>query len=95
MRILNLILCVLLTLSLVGCGKSKWIDGKVYGTYGLFNEKTRKNSNIEYELSTGNVIWSIILIETIVFPVYFVGFSLYNPICKKGNLNPGVVNSKD
>lgn len=28
----------------------------------------------------GNVILGIILIETIVFPAYFLGWSLYNPV---------------
>jgi len=72
---------------LAGCGQPKFIDGTTYPTYGFFNEKTKKDPKIVYEISIGNVIWSIILCETVVFPVYFVGFSLYNPICKVGE-NP-------
>ena len=46
------------------------------------------NPNIEYRLVMGNVIWSVILIETIVGTVYFVGFDLYEPIGKKNDIDP-------
>jgi hypothetical protein len=52
---------------------------KVYGTVGVFTWDKRSR-NVCYELSVGNIIWSILLIETIVMPVYFVGFSLWNPV---------------
>lgn len=68
------------SLALTGCARSAWVDGKKYSSYGLFNEGTRKNPKVAYETSIGNVVWSIILIETIVFPVYFIGFSLFNPV---------------
>ena len=84
-----LVVCSVLVLS--GCGNTKMIQGKEYDTYGLFNEKTHKNPNIEYEIITGNIIWSVILIETIVFPVYFIGFSLYQPVGEKGKIDQGVV----
>jgi hypothetical protein len=70
-------------ITVIGCGNSKVIDNKTYGTYGLLNEETKKNPNIKYRMIVGNVIWSIILCETIVFPIYFVGFSLYEPVEKK------------
>lgn len=77
-------LAVILTAAvLAGCGQPAWIGGKKYDTYGFFNSVTKKNPNIQYEVSVGNVVWSIILIETVVFPVYFVGFSLFNPIGPK------------
>jgi hypothetical protein len=76
-----------------GCADSKRIDGKTYDTYGFFNSQTKKNPNIQYEVSVGNVIWSVILVETVVFPIYFLGFSLYQPISKKTNSveNIGVI----
>ena len=90
-KFLVAVLCIFVTMMFTGCGRPKMIVGKMYDTYGLFNEKTRKNLDIEYEISTGNVIWGIILSGTVFMPVYFLGFSLYNPICKKGDLTPGVV----
>lgn len=67
---------------LSACGDTKVIDGVEYDTYGLLNQNEKKNPLIEYEIIVGNVIWSIILIETIVFPVYFIGFSLFEPVDK-------------
>jgi len=73
------------------CADPKTIDGITYDTYGLFNESEKKNPQVEYHLSVGNVIWSIILIETVVFPIYFLGFSLYEPIGRKGEVIKGAL----
>ena len=82
-----------LALALVGCGRTACIDGKTYDTYGLLNQDSSKNSKIEYRLIVGNVIWSVILCESIVFPLYFIGFSLYEPIGKAGDADTkGVIN---
>ena len=59
------------------------INGHDYDTYGLLNKDDYKDDNIKYRLSYGNLIWSFIFVETIIAPVYFIGFSLYEPICKK------------
>ncbi len=70
-------------LALTACGAPIEHNEKVYPTYGLFNENESKSEDMCYEVSVGNVVWSIILIETVVAPIYFVGFSLYNPIGPK------------
>lgn len=49
-----------------------------FKTYGLFSEENR-NPNIKYDVSIGNVVWSIILIETIIVPVILLGWYLYEP----------------
>jgi len=77
--IVIIISCIVM---MVGCGETRIIDGIEYDTYGLFNEEENKSPDIEYHLITGNVVWSIILSETIIAPIYFVGFSLYEPIQK-------------
>jgi hypothetical protein len=69
-----------LTLFMSGCANTKTIDNITYDTYGFFNEGSKKNPNIHYELSVGNIIWSVILCETIIAPVYFIGFSIYEPV---------------
>lgn len=79
-------------LLLTGCGSPKILNvegGKTreYPTYGLFNQNTSKSENVCYELSVGNVVWSIILVETIIFPVYFIGFSIFNPVRAKTGPN--------
>lgn len=84
-------LVLMMLVSFSGCGDVKTIDGLTYDTYGLINESSKKNPDIEYELIIGNVIWSVILVETAVFPIYFIGFSMYEPVGKKGAKPIGVV----
>lgn len=49
-----------------------------YGTVGLFT-LDKRSKYVCYGVSVGNVIWSILLIESVVFPVYFIGWSILNP----------------
>lgn len=75
---------MLVSLVLVtGCATSREINGKTVEPYGLFNEDARKDPNVNYEVSPGSVIVGIIFCETIVFPVYIVGWDLYAPISAK------------
>ena len=67
-------------LALTACGNDKTIDGKNYDTYGLANEASHKDPKILYEISAGSVIWAILLSETIVFPIYIIGWDLYQPV---------------
>ncbi len=90
-----LLLAVSLTalFSVSGCGDPRVINGVKYDTYGLFDEAEKRNPDIEYELITGNVVWSVILVETVAAPVYFVGFSMYEPIGLKDKTKPiGAIN---
>ena len=80
----KIIACIIIASLLAGCGAPLDVtqaDGstKTYPTYGFFNQKTEKSDKMCYEVSVGNVVWSIILFETVIAPVYFIGFSLYNP----------------
>jgi hypothetical protein len=79
MKIISVFVIICFILIMTGCGQDKTIDGKHYKTYGLLT-LDQKDPNIKYEIIMGNVIWSVILIETLVFPVYFIGFSLYEPV---------------
>lgn len=64
---------------LAGCAKRQEICGVTYLPYGLANREERKNDAIAYEVSWGNVIWGVILVETIIMPIYVFGFALYEP----------------
>ena len=68
---------------LSACGNDKAIDGKVYPVYGIANEEVNKDSGVLYEISAGSVIWGIILCETIVVPVYVLGWDLWQPVRKR------------
>jgi len=76
----KILVATLIATMLVGCGEPLTVGNKTYPTYGLFNENSSKSDKMCYEVSVGNVVWSIIGIENIIMPVYFVGFSIYNPI---------------
>lgn len=68
---------------MTACADDKVINGKEYETYGLLNKDEVKDPNIRYHLVTGNVILSVILCETLFMPVYFIGFSIYEPVSAK------------
>lgn len=85
------LLMMLVTLS--GCGDTKSIMTPVavkngvqqvmpitYDTYGLFNKEDKRNPAVEYRIIIGNIVWSVILCETIIAPLYFIGFSMYEPV---------------
>ena len=82
-------LALIASIALAGCGNPQNLptgpkgETKHYPTYGLFNENTAKSDKVCYKLSIGNVVWSIILVETIVMPIYFIGWSLFNPVAAK------------
>lgn len=84
----NLIGIVISASLLSACGNNKTINGVTYSTYGLLNEGNKRNDNIRYEVIPGNVVWSILLSETFVTPLYFLGFSLYQPVGETAH--PGV-----
>lgn len=77
----------LVTLSVFfsGCGQELVVKGKTYPTYGFLNMDKYRSDNVCYDVSIGNVIWSVILIETVIAPVYFVGFSIFNPVRMKNS----------
>lgn len=71
---------------LVGCGGDV-VNGVTYDSYGIVNEQSQKNPNINYEISVGSVIWGIILCETIVVPIYIIGWDLMTPVSSM-NVDP-------
>lgn len=84
-KIISLVLVAVFSLMVMGCGQPKEIGNVKYDTYGFLNADTKKNPNVKYEISYGNLFWSIVLSGSIVFPVYFIGFSLYNPVGPNDN----------
>lgn len=74
------ILLLIVSLFSTACSDSKVIDGVQYETYGLFNEDEVKSPKVRYKLVVGNLVWSVLLGETIVAPIYFVGWDLFEPV---------------
>jgi len=89
-------LVLISSLLLTGCGQPAHLptgpngERTFYPTYGLFNEDTSKSEKVCYEISIGNVIWSIITIEIIIVPIYLIGFSLFNPVSAKSKNGCGI-----
>ena len=82
MKKLIILFCIM-SMLVSGCASDKTIDGKPHTSYGLLNENKYKDPNIKYELVWGNVIWGAILVETVIAPIYFFGFSIFEPVGKK------------
>lgn len=70
----------LTSLLFVSCADDKTIGNVTYKPYGLANEETVKDVNVKYQLSAGSVICAIIFSETIIVPVYVIGWDLYEPV---------------
>jgi len=70
-------------LGLSACTQPAAIQGKTYPAYGLLNEDTNKSDKVCYEASAGSIVAGIILVETIIAPVYFFGYDLYQPVHAK------------
>lgn len=47
--------------------------------YGLFDKDEYQMDTVYYRVSKGNVVLSIIFSETIIVPVWLIGFDLYYP----------------
>lgn len=80
-----IILAILAALLVAGCGDDLTVDGRTYETYGLLNQDEEKSPSLHYDVIWGNVIWGCILAETVIAPVYFFGFSIFEPTGKKEN----------
>ena len=80
------ILTLVAGLLLLSCADSKTftIDGKqeTIEPYGWWNPD-EKHDSIEYRVVKGNVVWSILTIETIAVPLILTGGYLYEPVKKK------------
>ena len=89
-KVMSVIMSVVLLVSLVGfvsgCGDSMVRNGKEYETYGIIDKDETRDECVKYKPIIGNIVWGIILCETIIAPVYFFGFSCMEPeryICEK------------
>lgn len=82
-RIIIIVIIMAMLSQITGCGETKIIKGIEYDTYGLLNSGEKQNPNIQYEIIWGNFLLGIVFFETIIAPIYFFGFSLFEPIGEK------------
>ncbi len=76
----SMMIILMLVFAFAGCADTKYIDGVKYNYYGLFNKDSQKNPDIEYRVVLGNVVWGIILVETVIAPVIIAGWFLWEPV---------------
>ena len=86
--IIILIIAALCGVGLHSCSSNDAIDGVKYSTYGIINESEMKNPNIRYEISTLSVVLAVVFSETIIVPIYIIGWDLFEPV---GKVNPNWV----
>lgn len=78
MKKLTSLLLIVVTLFSFGCAQSKVIDGKRYDPKGVFTLDD-KDKGIHYRVSVGNVVWSVITLESVIIPVILCGWYLWEP----------------
>ena len=74
--------------ALTSCADKKTIDGVTYRPYGLINEGSCKNDSIYYEVSGWAAASGVLFSEVFFIPtVYTFGYNLWEPVCKKSQIN--------
>ena len=89
-RLVSIVCVATLLISLSACARPLTICGVTYDSYGLINQDDKKNPEIEYHVVWGNIVWGAVLAETIVAPIYFFGFSLFEPIGTKSKIKGAI-----
>jgi hypothetical protein len=80
MKRLLIALTAVAAVALSGCAGPLKTATKEYKPYGVANVEAVKDPAVKYQLSAGSIIVAIIFSETLVVPVYIVGWDLYEPI---------------
>lgn len=79
-RVSIFIIVVLMVITTSACSKNAIFNDVEYETYGFINKYEVRNTHIRYKIVWGNVLLGIVFFETIIAPVYFFGYDLYEPI---------------
>lgn len=79
-KIISAFVMSAMLMSLAGCAKEATINGKTIEPYGLVNQDAKKVPGVQYQISPVAAIVAIVLVETVVVPVYIVGWDLYEPV---------------
>lgn len=80
--ILAIALAATVAMGLSGCELDS--TGKGPHEYGILNEDAMKDPNWVYQVAPLNVIVGVIFCESIIVPIYVIGWDLYEPVRKIG-----------
>ena len=93
-RFISVFLIISLLVVMSGCANNKTLDYKdpktkveskiTFQPYGFF-DTDKKNPNVYYSISIGNIIWSLIFSETLIIPVILCGWYLWEPVNQISN----------
>ena len=80
----KILLFALAAIMMAGCADDKTFqraDGTIFTAepYGWMNT-SKKVDGVVYDVTPGNIVWSIVLGETIIAPVLFTGLALWEPV---------------
>lgn len=79
MKVIIIIILGLLLLS--SCSQNKTFkNGLTAEPYGLVNKDEIQLDTVVYEINTSDVLYGIIFCETVIVPIYIVGWDLYEPV---------------
>jgi hypothetical protein len=53
---------------------------RTYSSYGLLNKTKYRSARVCYEVSAASVVLSIVFVETLLVPLYFIGYDMYYPV---------------
>lgn len=79
------IVLFMMVLALMSCVDSKTFE-RADGTkfvaepYGWVNYQSNKIDGVIYKVCVGNIVWSVVAVETIVIPIWLTGWELYEPV---------------
>ena len=80
----KLFILALVAVMMAGCADKRTFqkaDGTTFTAepYGWMNT-SKKVDGVVYDVCPGNIVWSIVLGETVVAPVLFTGLALWEPV---------------
>ena len=83
--IMLFVLVLTVTMITTSCADSKKFTdkkGKEFTAepYGWANADARKIDTVVYQVNVGNVVWDILLSETIIVPVWLTGWQALEPV---------------
>ena len=82
MRKVAILMIGLLILTSCADSKTFTIDGEevIVEPYGWANADVKKVKGVEYQVNFGNVVWSVIGVETVFVPIWLTGWELFEPV---------------
>lgn len=79
-KIFAAFMALILAVMLSGCANDVSVNGKTYPAFGIVNDDAQRDPNVKYQISFGSVVVAVLFLETIVVPIYVIGWDLWEPV---------------